>query len=75
MVCFLNDMQKHMKSMSVPWWQTVRNNYVCVYLIELQWSSKDSLYSSESIYIILLQEEPKMEELQLHLHGAHEPDH
>ena len=45
-----------------------------VYLIELQWSSKDSLYSSESIYIILLQEEPEMEELQLHLHGAHEAD-
>ena len=25
-------------------------------------------------YIILLQEEPEMEELQLHLHGAHEAD-
>ena len=44
------------------------------YLIELQWSSKDSLYSSESIYIISLQKEPEIEELQFHLHGAHEAD-
>ena len=33
-----------------------------------------SLYSSESIYIILLQKKPEMEELQLHLHGAHKAD-
>ena len=45
-----------------------------VYLIEVQWNAKDSLYSSESIYITLLQEEPEMEELQLHLHGVHEAD-
>ena len=46
-----------------------------VYLIKLQRSSKDSLYSSESIYILLLQEEPDIEGLQLHLHGAHKADH
>ena len=45
-----------------------------VYLIELQWSLKDSLYSSESIYIILLQEKPEIEKLQLHPYGAYEPD-
>ena len=32
------------------------------------------LYSSKWIYVILLQEEFKMEELQLHLHVAHEDD-
>ena len=37
-------------------------------------SNKDSLYSNESIYIILLQEEAEMEDLQLHLHGAQEAD-
>ena len=32
---FFNDMQKYMKSMSVPWWQTVRNGYIitCVFIL------------------------------------------
>ena len=32
---FSNDMQKHMKSMSVPWWQTARNGHIitCVFIL------------------------------------------
>ena len=37
--------------------------------------TKDSLYSSESININLLQEEPDMQELRLQIDGKHEADY
>ena len=45
-----------------------------VYPIHFQWPSKDSLCSSKSIHINLLQEEPEMQELQLNIDGTHEGD-
>ena len=38
---FSNDMQKHMKSMSVPWWQTVRNGHIITFVFMLLTSNKD----------------------------------
>ena len=73
---FSNDMQKHMKLISVRWWQTVRNGHIitlCVYPVDFWWRSKDSLNKSESVHINLL-EEPEKQELRLQLDGTHEGD-
>ena len=74
---FSIDTLKHMKLKSVPWWKTAKNGHTitCLFiLLNSNKDQKDSLYSNEWIYLLLLQEELEMEELQLHLHGADKID-
>ena len=69
-------MQKHMKLMSVPWWQTIRNGNIitCVFIILPSSEDKRFLYSNKSFNINMLQEEPEMQELRLQVDGKHEGD-
>ena len=41
---FSNDMQKHMKSLSVLWWQTVRNGHLIMYMFILFNSNDDQIF-------------------------------
>ena len=66
--------QKHVKSMSVPWWQTVKNGHIitCVFTLLASNEDKKILYTqAKSININLLQEEPEMQEVKLQIGGKH----
>ena len=50
---FTNDMQKHMKSISVPWWQTVGNGNIikCVFILLTSNEHQKILYTQASQFI------------------------
>ena len=50
---------------------------MCVFILLNSNEDQKILYTqaNQFTYIILLQEEPEMEEIQPHLHGAHEADY
>ena len=75
---FSNDMQKHVKSILVTWWQTVRNGHIITYVLILLNSNENQkiLYTKVNQYIIHINllEEPEMQVLRLRLDGTHEGD-
>ena len=51
---FSKEMQKYMKSMSVPWWQTARNGHIikCVRFIKLNYNKDQKiLYTQVNEFI------------------------
>ena len=50
---FSNDMQKHMKSISVPWWQTARNGHIitCVFILLNYNETQKILYTQANQFI------------------------
>ena len=67
-----------MKSMPVPWRQTLGNGRIILCMFILFTSDDDQMIlyaqTNQFIYINLLQEEPEMQEFQFNIDGTHEGD-
>ena len=67
-------MQKHIKLMSVPWWQTVRNGHIITFVFKLLIATEDKKILYTQVNHKFVQEETEMQESRLQKGGKHEGD-